>query len=63
MSNLSEKEQDILLQIIDTWIDADMPLHGGHSYQQVIELLDKLGLHRQAMIADRAVTNLEKRGA
>jgi hypothetical protein len=43
---LNEKEKEILNVIVATWDEADNPLPGGFCYNDVFNVLDKLGLER-----------------
>ena len=41
---LTQNDKEILEQIIDTWVDSDMPLSSKYSYSNVVATLDKLGV-------------------
>lgn len=43
---LSDREKEILNNIVETWDEGDNPLPGHMSYGEVFDLLDKLGLKR-----------------
>jgi hypothetical protein len=45
---LDETDLKVLHEIVETWICDDMPLVGIYSYQQVISMLRKLGLNKDA---------------
>lgn len=48
---LSDKEREILQDIVDTWDDADAPLSGRFSYQDAFDLLTKLGMRSRTPAA------------
>ena len=55
MSDLTKEEREILEEIVQTWEEADMPLSGGHSYQEVIDLLAKLGVENSIQSTVEAI--------
>ncbi len=52
MSNLNEREMEALNCIVRVWQDADSPLPGGLCYQDVLDLLEKLGADKPTKLLD-----------
>lgn len=51
---MTEDEKEILNYIVEGWIDADAPLPGCYSYQDVATLLKKLGIDVPKWLKDQA---------
>lgn len=43
---LTDREKEVLECMRNGWIKGQMPLYGGLCYQDVLDLLDKLGIDK-----------------
>lgn len=59
---LTDRERCIMECMFSAWMDADLPLYGGHSYQDVIDMLKRFGMYGQAKEVETYLTRLEWRG-
>jgi hypothetical protein len=55
---MQKEEKEIVECMFNSWIDDDMPLYGGLSYQQVFDLLDKLDIDKSPAV--KRIEELEK---
>jgi len=55
---LSSKDTEIMDCMLGAWLDLAMPLHGHLSYQDVCDLMDKLGVDRTLL--DERLLTIEK---
>lgn len=55
---LTEDEKEIIECLRDAWVEQHMPLYGNLCYQQVYDLLDKLGtgIARKELCPNQAAT-------
>ena len=53
----NDRELEILQCIVDTWVDNDMPLPGGFSYGETMEVLRRFGLNTDGV--DREIAALQ----
>jgi hypothetical protein len=58
--DLSEDELEVLRCMADAWLEENMRLPGGVSYQQAIDLLTKMGLLDQVIQVEKTLSEFEK---
>ena len=51
----NERELEVLRCLFDAWVDADMPLPGGISYEEAVVVLRRFGLDKAECVIDRFI--------
>lgn len=49
---LTEQEKEVVECLLSAWTKGDMPLYGGLCYQDVYDLMDKLGVDKTDAVAE-----------